>query len=155
VLAVAVHEQNPAQARVIETGEQRRLLAEIARQHDNLNIEAIGGKRARCLHRAVAAAVVDIDHLGREPARLLERPRNLNQARVQRGDIAALVEQGHHNGKSARRHGMRGRHSGSGPDPHVCCHSSFLELPDNLYSEWVRGVILQASIMSQERRHGR
>jgi hypothetical protein len=42
MLTVAIHEQDTAPTRVIETGEQRRLLAEIARQRDDLNIKTIG-----------------------------------------------------------------------------------------------------------------
>ena len=44
MLAVAVHEQDGAEAGVIEPGEQRRFLAEIARQRNHLNVERVGGK---------------------------------------------------------------------------------------------------------------
>ena len=39
VLAIAVHEQDGAEAGVVEAGEKRGFLAEIARQRDDLNIE--------------------------------------------------------------------------------------------------------------------
>ena len=65
MLSVAVHEQHGAEAGVIEAGEQRRLLAEIARQRDDLDVETVGREFARSGERRVAAAVVDIDDLGR------------------------------------------------------------------------------------------
>ena len=43
MLAVAVHEQHGAEPRMIEAGEQRRFLAEIARQRDDLHVEASAG----------------------------------------------------------------------------------------------------------------
>ena len=44
MLAVTVHEQNRAEPGVIEAGEQRRLLAEIARQGDDLHVEVVAGR---------------------------------------------------------------------------------------------------------------
>src|SRR5262249_50245388 len=44
VLSVTIHEQDSAEAGMIEPGEQRRLLAEIARERDDLDIEAVGPK---------------------------------------------------------------------------------------------------------------
>src|SRR5262249_16811143 len=72
MLAVAVHEQHRAEAGVIEAGEERRLLAEIARERNDLDVEINGGKSARRFEGGVAAAVVDIDHLARETADGLE-----------------------------------------------------------------------------------
>jgi hypothetical protein len=100
VLAVAVHEQDGAEAGMVEAGEQRRFLAEIARERDDLDIERIGGQGARCGERPVAAAVVDIDHLDREAAGRLERPGGLDDAGVQGGEVPRLVEQGHHDRKA-------------------------------------------------------
>ena len=105
MLAVAVHEQDRAEAGMIEAGEQRRLLAEIARERDDLDIERIGGEFARGGERRVAAAVVDIDDLGRQAARRGERAGDLDDTRVQGGEVRRLVEQGHHD-----------RQAGVGPD---------------------------------------
>ena len=63
VLAIAVHEQHGAAAGVIEAGKQRRLLAEIARQRDELHVEVRGRQLVDDRKRVVATAVVDIDHL--------------------------------------------------------------------------------------------
>ena len=94
---------------MIEPGEQRRLLAEIARERDDLDIEAVGRKLARGGERRVAAAVVDIDHLGGKPAAGLQRMRDLDDAPVQRDEIACLVEQGNHDGKAGIRPAARAR----------------------------------------------
>ena len=79
MLAVAVDEQHGAEPGVIEAGEQRRLLAEIARQRHDLHIERRGRQRAGDRKRIVAAAVVDIDHLAGEPALGAERARHLGE----------------------------------------------------------------------------
>ena len=42
MLAVAVHEQRRAEPRVIEAGQQRRFLAEVARQRQHLHVERLG-----------------------------------------------------------------------------------------------------------------
>ena len=68
MLAVAVDEQHGAEPGVIEAGEQGRLLAEIARQRDDLDVERPGRQRAGDAAGCVAAAVVDIDDFEREPA---------------------------------------------------------------------------------------
>ena len=47
MLAVAVHEQHGAEPRVVEPGEQRRLLAEIARERDTCTSSAFAGSPAR------------------------------------------------------------------------------------------------------------
>ena len=62
MLAVAVDEEHGAAPGMIEAGEQRRLLAEIARQRHHLDVERVGRQAAGDGERAVAAAVVDIDH---------------------------------------------------------------------------------------------
>jgi hypothetical protein len=100
MLPIAVHEQDGAQAGVVEAGEQRRLLAEIAGQRKHLNVEVVGRKFARNGKRSVAAAVVDIDDLGRQPAGRLEGAGGLDEARVQGGEIGRLVEQRHDDGKA-------------------------------------------------------
>ena len=67
MLAVAVHEQDGAEPRMIEAGEQGRLLAEIARQGDHLDVDAVGRQaRARSSSVCIAAAVIDIDDLAGE-----------------------------------------------------------------------------------------
>ena len=80
MLAVAVHEQHGAEAGMIEAGEQGRLLAEIARQRDDLDVERIGRQSELAIVAGrVAAAVIDIDDFaaqaafGLEPARDVER----------------------------------------------------------------------------------
>ena len=65
VLAVSVSEQHAAEAGVVEAREQGRFLAEIARQGDDLHIEAVG-KSAGERGRGIAAAVVDVDYLAGE-----------------------------------------------------------------------------------------
>ena len=93
---LAVHEQNGAEAGMVESGQQRRLLAEIARERDRLEVEAVGAEPLRCGKRPVAAAVVDIDHLGGKPARRLQAAGDLDDTPVQTRDVAGLVEQRHH-----------------------------------------------------------
>ncbi len=84
MLAVAIHEQHGAEAGMIEAGEQCGLLAEIARERDHLHVERIGGQAASDRERCVAAAVVDIDHLGRQPPRRLQAARDLGDTGMQR-----------------------------------------------------------------------
>ena len=62
MLAVAVHEQHRAAPGMVQPRHQRGFLAEIARQRHHLDVERVGGKRARDRQRVVGAAVVDIDH---------------------------------------------------------------------------------------------
>ena len=90
MLAVAVHEQHGAVPRVIEPGGKRRLLAEIARQRDDLHVERGGRERARDAQRVVRAAVVDVDDLDDKPARR-EALRHLGELRMQAGEAARLV----------------------------------------------------------------
>ena len=93
MLAVAVHEQHGAEAGMVEAGEQRGLLAEIARQRDHLDVERVGRQRARDRQRVVAAAVVDIDDLGREPPAFLAAGRRSSAMRAcKRGKPGGLVE---------------------------------------------------------------
>ena len=61
MLAVAVHEQDGAKARVIETGKERCFLAEIARERNGLHIECFCRKTLRYGERGVAAAVIHVD----------------------------------------------------------------------------------------------
>ena len=89
MLAVAVHEQHGAEPGMIEAGEQRRLLAEIARQRDDLDVERHRrGSACGDLAGVVAAAVVDVDDLAGEPALDLEHARHLGDALVQGGEAA-------------------------------------------------------------------
>jgi hypothetical protein len=81
---------------MVEAGEKRGLFAEVARQRDDLDIEPVGGKLKRCGERAVAAAVIHVNHLGRKAASCLQRARHVEDASVQRGEIIRLVEQGNH-----------------------------------------------------------
>ena len=99
VLPVAVHEQHGAATRVIEAGGERRLLAEIARQRDHLHVERCCRKIAREAERVVAAAVVDVDHLDREAARVGQVARHLGQALVQARQALRLVVERNHDGK--------------------------------------------------------
>ena len=108
MLAVAVHEQHGAEAGMIEAGEQRRLLAEIARQRDDLDVERHRRQAIGDCAGGVAAAVVDIDHFGGEPARVLEPARDLGDPPVQRGQAVGLVEH-RHDDRQAGRRGARAR----------------------------------------------
>jgi len=54
MLAIAIHEQHGAATRMIETGHQRGLLAEIARQRDHLNVERVRRQRAGDRKRRIA-----------------------------------------------------------------------------------------------------
>src|SRR5262249_4264547 len=107
MLSVAVHEQHGAQPGMIEAGEKRRLLAEIARERDHLDVEVFGGKFARGGKRRVAAAVVHIDRFGRQSALRLERAGDLDDAGVKGGEIVGLVEQGNHDRKAGFRPAAR------------------------------------------------
>ena len=70
MLAVAVHEQHRAAPGMVQPRHQRGFLAEIARQRHHLDVERVGGKRARDRKRGVGAAVVDIDHFAGEAVAL-------------------------------------------------------------------------------------
>ncbi len=122
MLPVAVHEQHRAAAGMVETGKQRRLLAEVARERDDLHVEPVGGKGLCRGQRRVAAAVVDIDHLGGQAAPAPEPSRHLDKAGVQGRDVRRLVEQRHHDGQA----GVRPRAGGSvpGPDRRIGSHRS-------------------------------
>ena len=111
MLAVAVHEQHGAEPGMIEAGEQGGLLAEIARQRDDLDVERIGGKRIGDLVGGVRAAVVDIDDFGAQAALGLERARHVGDALVQGGEALGLVEHGHHDRQAGR--GRRSRRGGA------------------------------------------
>ena len=47
MLAVGIHEQHGAAPRMLQPGEQRRLLAEVARQGDHLHVEPVR-RQAAC-----------------------------------------------------------------------------------------------------------
>ena len=81
--------------RVIEPGGERRLLAEIARQRHDLDVEARGGQRLRDRKCPVAAAVVDVDDLAAQPARLAQATGDLTEALVQGREAARLVVERH------------------------------------------------------------
>ena len=83
MLAVAVDEQHRAQPRVVETGQQRRLFAEIARQRHHLDVECDGRQRVGDRQRVVAAAVIDINHFAGERVIGGERARDLGKLGVQ------------------------------------------------------------------------
>ena len=100
MLAVAVHEQHRAEAGVFEPGQQRRLLAEIARQRHHLHVERIGRQFLRDAEGGVVAAVVDIDHLAGQAARGPKLAGDLDQPVMQRRQVVRLVEHGHDDGQA-------------------------------------------------------
>jgi hypothetical protein len=97
MLAVAVHEQHRAIARMIESCRERRLLAEIARKRDDLHVEHRGRQGARDLESVVAAAVVHVNDLDRKSARRREALRHLDQLLVQARQPLRLVVQRYDN----------------------------------------------------------
>jgi hypothetical protein len=103
MLAVAVHEQHGAESGMVEPGQQRRLLSEIARQRHDLNVKRVGGQRARNGKGLVAAAVVHIDHFAGQAAGLPHSARDLAQAGMETGKPARLVVQRHHDREAALR----------------------------------------------------
>jgi hypothetical protein len=128
MLPVAIHEQDGAETGMIEPGEQRRLLAEIARQRDDLDIETVGRKLACGGERPIAAAVVDIDDLGGKAASRLERARDIDNASVQRGEIVCLIEQGNHDGDAGVRPAARTRRSAADSSHRLWSHRPPLSL---------------------------
>ena len=115
MLAVAIHEQHGAEPRMIETRQQRRLLAEIARQRHDLDVERLGRQGVRHGQTVVAAAVIDIDHLGRKTALLPQLAGDLGELRVKLRKADALVEHRHDDRQPGLglRPGGIGRESGS------------------------------------------
>ena len=126
---------------MIEAGEQRRLLAEIARQRHHLDVERVGRQRAarsrasrrgcRRRHRRPRSA---------RPRVCLEAPRDLGDARVQRGRPAASLKTGT---TIERPASARPRGRGAAPVPpgqahrigrHSACLSSRLAPPRRIYS---------------------
>src|SRR5262249_33692393 len=103
MLSVAVDKQHGAEPGVIEAGEQRRLLAEIARERDNLNIDGRGRQLLSDRKRLVAAAVVDIDHLASESALSAKRERNLGEGGMQTRERSRFVVNGNDDGETGRR----------------------------------------------------
>ena len=110
MLAVAVHEQHGAEPGMVETGEQGRLLAEIARQRDHLDIERIGRQRIGDTVGGIGAAVIDINDFGAQVALDLEPARHFGNALVQGGEALGLVEYRHDDRQAGR--GRRSRRAG-------------------------------------------
>ena len=96
MLAVAVDEQHRAAAGMFEAGDEGRLLAEIARQRDHLNVDARGRQIAGDGERAVATAVVDINQFAGERTLGLQPLRHLDQPRVQTFERGRFVIERHH-----------------------------------------------------------
>ena len=107
MLAVAVHEQDGAETGMIEAGRERRFLAEIARQRDDLKIDRGGRERPRHRKGGVAAAVVHIHDLDHEPARRVQPPRPLDDTTMQRGEPGRLVVDRNHDRKPGLRTGAQ------------------------------------------------
>ena len=103
MLSIAVDEQHRAEPGVIEAGEQRRLLAEIARQRDQLNIERRGRQLVSDGKRIVAAAIVDIDHFAGEPVLGIERARHLGERGMEPRQRRRFVMHGNDHGETGRR----------------------------------------------------
>src|SRR2546429_1773889 len=124
MLPIAVHEQHRAQPGMIEAGEKRRLLAEITRERDDLDVEAFRWKFTRGGERGIAAAVVDIDRLGRKGALRLERARDFEDAGVKGREIVGLVEQRNHDRKPGVRPTAWPRRSAgaAGSGHRIACH---------------------------------
>ena len=110
---------------MIEAGEQRRLLAEIARQRHHLHVERFGRQRARDRERVVAAAVVDIDRPRRQGrasgassrATSASRSCSARKARAPRCRAARR--------STGRQRPMRSRPDSAAPDRIACTrHSS-------------------------------
>src|SRR5437764_524057 len=104
---------------VVEPGEQRRFLAEIARQRHYLDIGGARRQGARDRDGGIAAAVVDIDDLAAQSARLAQAVEHLADALVQPGQARGLVEQWDDD-REARLAGG-GRRGGRGNDSARCC----------------------------------
>ena len=102
MLAVAVDEQRGAAPRVIEAGKQRRLLAEIARQRNHLDVDAVRRQFAGDGERAVAAAVVDIDDFAGQRAGRGEVLRDLDEPAVHARERCRLVVERHDDRHSLR-----------------------------------------------------
>ncbi len=100
MLAVAVDEQHGAAPRVFEAGKQRRLLAEIARQRNHLDVDAGRRQVAGDGERAVAAAVVDIDDLAGQRAGRGEALRDLKEPAMHARQRRCLVIDRHHDGQT-------------------------------------------------------
>ena len=109
MLAVAVDEQNRAEPGMIEAGEQRRLLAEIARQRDHLHVERVRRQGAGDGQRVVAAAVVDIDHFAGQRALGAESARDFDEPRVQTRERGRFVVERNHDREAGGAPPLRAR----------------------------------------------
>ena len=87
VLQVGVDHHHDVAARVLQAGADRRLVAEVARERDDLHARVLRRERAQLLERRVARAVVDEHELERD---LAERG---DRAAVERLDVVLLVVQ--------------------------------------------------------------
>ncbi len=122
MLAVAVDEQDGAEPGVVEAGQERRLLAEIARQRHHLDVERGGRQRARDGQRVVGAAVVDIDDFAGEPARRGKLLRHLDQAGVHARQRSGFVVGRNHDRQARGGAGQGGAAQGIslvGPGAHL------------------------------------
>jgi hypothetical protein len=102
MLTVAVDEQHRAAASMIEPGQQRRLLAEIARQRNHLHVNCGRRKLARNGERAIATAVVDIDRLAGKRAGFTKPLCHLYEPRVQAFKRRRLVVERHYDREPLR-----------------------------------------------------
>ena len=80
---------------------QRCLLAEVARQRNNLDIERVGSKPARNRQRLIPAAIVDVDDFSDQPPAVAQRSRNLDDAGVQPRQVPGLVVDRHYDGQAS------------------------------------------------------
>ena len=76
MLEIAVDRDDGLAGRVREAGRQRDVLAEVAREADDLDPRILRGRRGEHAERAVAAAVVDEDDLERLADALEDRARS-------------------------------------------------------------------------------
>src|SRR5581483_8288147 len=88
VLEVGVERDDDVRARVRESGEDRRMLPDVPGERDDRDALVPGGDREQDVERPVAAAVVDVDHLGGPIERLADGA----QAGLERGKPRGLVE---------------------------------------------------------------
>jgi hypothetical protein len=107
VLAVRIHEHHGVAHRGVEAGGQRRLLAEVAAEADQLDPGPAIGQGGDDPGAAVPAAVIDIDHLDRQAVGGIEPGGQGLELPVQRRDRIRLVVQ-RHDDREAARTGRKG-----------------------------------------------